>query len=99
MVKITPNAPQMKLEAGSNPVRPTRNQFSGHDLPADIKQQWADKFVPLWRNYIGTLTDPWDTDNPNIATEMQVCFNGVYPEKKHDIQANDVVDFVVRHIL
>jgi len=98
IAKITVNAPAIKVEAEDNPVRPIRNRFSGSDLPADIKEHWASKFVPLWRNYTGTLNDPWDNDNPAFATEMQVCFDAVYPDSTYGkIQPNDVVHFVVCH--
>jgi hypothetical protein len=103
ITKIIPGAPAIKVNV--NFVKPSSARFCASDLPAEIKKGWSDKFCPLWRNFLGMLTDPWDTDNPMIKSEMQVCFDAIYPDSQYGvIQQNDVVYSVVssqryKHIL
>ena len=98
IAKITRDVPAMKLdEPGTLTVKHRRNRPSANDLPADIKAHCGDKFCPLWRNFLGSLTDPWDTDNPSIQSEMQVCFDAIYPGNTYgNIEHGDVVYCVVR---
>lgn len=97
IAKITRNAPTIKLEADTVSVKLGRTRFSANDLPADIKARWSEEFSPLWRKFLGTLTDPWDTDSPSIHSEMQACFDTVYPGNAYGkISHNDVVFSVVR---
>jgi hypothetical protein len=99
IIKITRNAPTVKVEKGDVPipVKSSRSRPLTNDLRPEIKTRWVDTFCPLWRTFLGGLVDPWDTDNPDIAKGMQACFDAVYPTNVHGpIEPNDDVYLVVR---
>lgn len=75
---------------------PRRPRSSALNLPDDIKLEFATRFCPLWRDYLGTLANPWDIDNNLIDEEMQACFDIVFPDSNHgEIKKNDNVHKVV----
>jgi hypothetical protein len=79
----------------------SRARYSANSLPANIKLLWASTFCPLWRDYLGTLADPWRADDPSFDGEMQLCFDAVYGVENSygKIVKNDVVHAVVSSFL
>jgi hypothetical protein len=97
IAKITRGAPaiKVKMEEVAHSGK-SNTRLCASDLPANMKRDWADKFCPLWRNFLGTLNDPWDTDDPTIRAEMQICFDSIFPNSTHGtIGSNDVFYLVV----
>ena len=83
---------------------PRTARSSAQDLPVNIKARFTTAFCPLWRDYLGTITNPWDTDNNAIDDEMQACFDIACPDsgwgkiKKGDTVHNVVSEYAFSNL-
>jgi len=103
MVAIIRNAPTDRLKA-SQPIRkatkPTFRTFTNDDLPPGSRLRFFQNFVPLFRDFFGTLANPWDTTQPGIVEEMQVIWEMVFPDIGHLVAIRgDAVYHLVRFLL
>jgi hypothetical protein len=66
IVKIEPGA-------GSSRKRPSID-----DLPNGTKRAWKRLFLPILREHVGTLLDPWSSNE--IVPDMQRIWTQVFPD-------------------
>ena len=65
------------------------------DLPAGTQARWRRVFVPSWRDFIGTLENPWDVSS--MVHELQQLWDAVFPSVPHKVAYTEVVYCLVSH--
>jgi hypothetical protein len=96
ITRIIRNAPADHLKASQVRKAVVRTTFTNSKLPAGSLQRFTSDFVPLWRDYTGTLRNPWVTTDPAILKEMQTIWDIVFPDIKHVVTRTDAVYHLVR---
>jgi hypothetical protein len=79
---------------GSQVVRKAttaRMAYTNNDLPDGTLQHFTSEFVPLWRNYAGTMENPW-----GVLKEMQVIWDIVFPDTPQTVTRGDAIYHLVR---
>ena len=59
---------------------PTCKKFTNDDIPGPhgTKANWMKIFHPMWIEYLGTLSDPWD--NTDLLETAQQLWDDVFPQ-------------------
>ncbi|ETW85320.1 hypothetical protein HETIRDRAFT_424654 [Heterobasidion irregulare TC 32-1] len=65
------------------------NGFSIDDLPAGTQARWRRIFIPSWRDFVGTLENPWDVSS--LIHELQQLWDAVFPSVPHTVAHTEVV--------
>lgn len=92
---VTFNRPTVKLEqAESSLSAQTRHRPSNNDIVPQHRTLWTDGVLPHFRDFLGTLEDPWNTDNPQIIVELQASYNYAINDG-HTIHSTDPIYAVV----
>ena len=65
----------VKIEPG---VGSSRKRPSINDLPAGTKKAWQRLFLPMLREHVGTLLDPWSSNE--IVPDMQRLWTQVFAD-------------------
>lgn len=53
----------------------TRHRPSSNDISANHRAFWKDGVMPHFRDYLGTLENPWNMDDPQILVELQGSYD------------------------
>src|ERR1700676_2304070 len=99
---IIPNAPANCLKH-SVPIQiatvPSIHiTFTNSDLPTGTQNRFRDILTPMFRDYVGTLVNPWEatTSDANVH-KLQTIWNIVFPHMPHTVAIHDdAVFYLVR---
>lgn len=76
IAKVNFNGPTIKLEqAETSLAAQTRHRPSTNDIPQEYRTVWVDVVLPYFRDFLGTLEDPWNTDDPRIILNLQDSYD------------------------
>jgi hypothetical protein len=71
--------------------------FTLSDLPLPIRHTFNKKFTPLYIEYVGKSSNPWDS-NPKVS-KLQAVFNAVYPEVEIEVVEGEAIWWMVLSFL
>ncbi|KAI0054475.1 hypothetical protein BV25DRAFT_1903862 [Artomyces pyxidatus] len=60
-------------------------------LPPGVLDRWDQFFLPIWKDYVGTLENPWTVSSPevNVVPQMQAIWNEAIPGVAHVFEKGD----------
>ncbi|KZP19793.1 hypothetical protein FIBSPDRAFT_955062 [Athelia psychrophila] len=100
MAGIVLNLPADRLHH-SVPIQNTttlavRTTFTNNHLPAGTIIRFRELFVPMLREWVGTLEHPWEaTTNEDYIPELQSIWDTVFPDTPHTVASHgDAVYYV-----
>ncbi|THH13397.1 hypothetical protein EW146_g6813 [Bondarzewia mesenterica] len=67
-------------------------KWSNNDIPTECLSKWHDTFMPMWLEFMGRCTDPWDTD---LVEDAQVLWDFVFPDVPKDLAAKEATIYQV----
>jgi len=58
---------------------PAHKKYTNDDIPGPpgTKANWTKVFLPMWIEYLGMLSDPWD--NADLLETAQQLWDDVFP--------------------
>lgn len=67
-----------------------RSTFTNSDLPTGTQNRFRDVLTPMFRDYVGTLANPWEATTSNATVhELQIIWDIVFPHTPHTVAIHD----------
>jgi hypothetical protein len=65
----------------------SQQRFTTADLPNGTIEVWFKKFIPLLRQHVGTLVNPWSP--PDLLSDVQDLWTQVFPNCPKTLEATN----------
>jgi len=72
-----------------------RSEYNNKDLPVPSDHRWSRSFIPMATLWCSVQKNIWSVPDEQLASALQLIFNVVYPDIKHQVTTSGSVFSVV----
>lgn len=97
IVKIELDVPANRLRTSKTIQNATTSSskfnWTNSHLPEGYNKnkEWLQTFVPLLRDWVGTIQNPWESEKEDVKQVVQEFWDDTYPAIPHKVEAGEAV--------